>query len=256
MNNRFSVADKCALVTGAGSGLGASFALALAEQGAELILAARRADKLQETRARIEAMGARAHCVSLDVTSAQSVDDCFHELDQQGLKPEILINNAGISRESFLATTPEADWDAVLDTNLKGVFLVAQATAQRMISTSSGGSIVNVASILGIRSSIMLGAYSAAKAGVIQLTKTMALEWARYGIRVNALAPGYFSTEMNSEFLETPAGQKMLAVIPQRRVGDLEELNAPMLLLASEAGSFMTGSVVTVDGGFLLRGLS
>ncbi len=256
MRNYFDMSGRVAMVTGAGSGLGASFALALAEAGATVILAARRMDKLEQTRTSIESIGGTAHCVALDVTKKQSVDDCFHELDGQGLSVDCLVNNAGISREEFLGQMPEADWDDVFDTNIKGVFLVAQAVASRMIVTESRGSVVNVASILGFRPSKTLGAYCAAKAAVVRLTESQALEWARYGIRVNAIAPGYFSTEMNSGYLESPQAAKLLAAIPQHRIGDLKELNAAMLLLASGAGSYMNGSTIVVDGGLLLGGLS
>ncbi|HZW60201.1 MAG TPA: SDR family oxidoreductase, partial [Woeseiaceae bacterium] len=149
----------------------------------------------------------------------------------------------------------EADWDAVLDTNLKGVFMAAQAAARTMIENGNGGSIVNVASILGYRISKALGAYIAAKSGVVNLTKTMALEWARFRIRVNSIAPGYFQTEINEHFLDTEVGQRMVKQVPLRRVGRIEELAGPLLLLASDAGSYMTGSNLTVDGGHLCSSL-
>ncbi|ANO51788.1 SDR family NAD(P)-dependent oxidoreductase [Woeseia oceani] len=253
--DRFRLDGKTALITGAGSGLGRQFAMTLATAGATVVLAARRAEKLEETRSLVAKAGGEALCVSLDVTDGASVQQCFTELDDAGQSIDILVNNAGISRTGFLAELSEADWDAVVDTNLKGVFLVAQATARRMLERGRGGSIINIASILGFRVSKTLGSYVAAKSGVVNLTKTMALEWARFGIRVNAIAPGYFETEINTGFLSSPAGQTMLQQVPLRRSGVLSELDGPLLLLASEAGSYMTGSTITVDGGHLCSSL-
>ena len=165
------------------------------------------------------------------------------------------MNNSGISREGFLVDLSEEDWDAVIDTNLKGVFLVAQAAARAMIKAEKPGSIINIASVLGFRVAKMLSSYIAAKSGVVNLTKTMALEWARYGIRVNAIAPGYFLTEINEHFFKTDAAKQMLVQIPMRRIGELGELSGPLLLLASDAGSYMTGSTIEVDGGQLCSSL-
>ena len=149
----------------------------------------------------------------------------------------------------------ERNWDSVVNTNLKGVWLVAQAAARRMIENKVKGSIVNIASILGLRVAGAVAPYAISKAGVIQMTKALALEWARYGIRVNALAPGYFVTELNDDFFQSDAGQALIKRVPQRRLGQLSELDGPLLLLISNAGSFMTGSVVTVDGGHMVSGL-
>ncbi|MEQ8204923.1 MAG: glucose 1-dehydrogenase [Woeseia sp.] len=253
--DRFRLDGKTALITGAGSGLGRQFAMTLASAGAKVVLAARRAEKLEETRSLVAKTGGEALCVSLDVTDGESVRQCFAELDGAGQVVDILVNNAGISRTGFLAELSEADWDAVVDTNLKGVFLVAQATVRRMLERGHGGSIINIASILGFRVSKTLGSYVAAKSGVVNLTKTMALEWARYGIRVNSIAPGYFETEINTGFLSSPSGQAMLEQVPLRRSGALSELDGPLLLLASDAGSYMTGSTITVDGGHLCSSL-
>ncbi len=246
---------KLALVTGAGSGLGRQFALTLAEAGADVVLAARRQDKLAETRSLVEEIGGTAVVLEMDVSDSGSVNAAFSQLDDDQRSVDILVNNAGISRAGFLADLSEADWDAVVDTNLKGVFLVAQATARRMMAQGKGGSIINIASILGYRVSKSLGSYIAAKSGVVRLTQAMALEWARFGIRVNSIAPGYFPTEINDNFLETEVGKMMLKQVPMRRAGDTRELAGPLLLLASDAGSYMTGSNLTVDGGHLCNSL-
>ncbi len=253
--DRFRLDGKTALITGAGSGLGRQFAGTLASAGATVVLAARRTEKLEETREQVVAAGGVAQCIPLDVCDSAGVKQAFADLEAAGQHVDILVNNAGISRTGFLAELSEADWDAVVDTNLKGVFLVAQAAARGMLARGSGGSIINIASILGYRVSQTLGSYIAAKSGVVNLTKTMALEWARYGIRVNSISPGYFETEINEGFLRSEPGQAMLRQVPMRRSGDLRELDGPLLLLASEAGSYMTGSNLTADGGHLCSSL-
>ena len=253
--DRFNLDGRVALVTGAGSGLGRQFAETLADAGATVILAARRREKLEEAAQSIADKGGNAICVDLDVTDSASVRDCFAEAESSAGIADILVNNSGISREGFLVDLSEEDWDAVIDTNLKGVFLVAQAAARAMIKAEKPGSIINIASVLGFRVAKMLSSYIAAKSGVVNLTKTMALEWARYGIRVNAIAPGYFLTEINEHFFKTDAAKQMLVQIPMRRIGELGELSGPLLLLASDAGSYMTGSSIEVDGGQLCSSL-
>lgn len=252
---RFGLNGKLALVTGAGSGLGRQFAQTLAEAGASVALAARRREKLEETAQTIRDVGGSAICLDLDVTDATSIQTCFAELNDLAGAPDILVNNAGIARQAFLTEVSEEDWDAVLDTNLKGVFLVAQAAARAMIAANKPGSIVNIASVLGLRVSKALASYIAAKAGVVHLTRAMALELSKYGIRVNALAPGYFITEINQDQFDQGAGELLKQRVPLGRVGELPEIGGPLLLLASDAGGYMTGSVVAVDGGHVCNSL-
>ena len=245
-----------ALITGASSGLGLHFSQVLAAAGAEVVLAARRVDKLEHEVEHLLASGAKAYCVAMDVVSAQSVHDAFAAAETAvGGAIDIVINNAGISGRSFFLNVDEAEWDSVVDTNLKGAYLVAREAAKRLVAAQQPGSIINIASILGLRVTGGVSPYCASKGGLIQLTKAMALELARNKIRVNAIAPGYISTDMNSDFWETEAGKKMLARIPQRRLGQAAELDGPLLLLASEAGSYMTGAVLEVDGGHLCSAL-
>lgn len=255
MDQLFNLSGHRALVTGAGTGLGKQFAKTLAEAGAEVVLAARRRDKLKQTAKEIDNAGGTAACIDLDVTDAASVHECFHHAEQELGLIDIVVNNAGISRDNFMLELPESDWDAVLDTNLKGVFMVAQTAAQRLIAAKRPGSIINVASILGSRVIKMLGPYIAAKAGVIHMTRAMALEWARFGIRVNSISPGFFLTEINQEFMSPENEKRLTSAVPMRRIGRVEELSGAILLLASDAGSFMTGSDIVVDGGHLCGSL-
>ena len=248
----YDLSGKSAFVTGASSGLGAHFAAVLADRGANLILAARRLPALERLAAELrpKARGAVV-AMQLDVTDAASVSRAFDSLT--GI--DILVNNAGVVHSAPALEQSEADWDAVLDTNLKGVFLVAQAAAKAMRASSRGGTIINVASILGVRQAAAVLPYGVSKAGVIQMTKVLALELARFNVRVNALVPGYFDTELNRDFWSTDAGQALIRRVPQRRLGRPADLDGPLLLLASDASSFMTGSVLAVDGGHLVSGL-
>ncbi len=247
----FKLNGKVALITGAGSGFGRHFAETLAAAGATTVLAARRIEKLQETAKSITDNGGEATCIELDVTDAGSVRACFAETENSVGALDILVNNAGIARDGPILDSSEEDWDAIVDTNLKGVYLVAQAAAQSMIKAQNAGSIINIASIAGLLGAKGIAIYGAAKSGVVSLTKTMALEWVRYGIRVNAIAPGYFVTDINKDFFGSEASDHLIRAIPMRRTGELGELTVPLLLLASDAGGFMTGSVVVVDGGQL-----
>lgn len=245
------LSGKTALVTGASSGFGAHFGRVLARAGARVILAARREDALAGVKASIEADGGNASAVRLDVTSAASIAELAPHLGDV----DILVNNAGIVRTKAALDQSEEDWDAVLDTNLKGVFLMAQAAGQAMKAHGRGGSIINIASVLGVRQAGGVLPYATSKAAVIQMTKSLALELARFRIRVNAIAPGYVETDLTAAFLETEAGQAMVKRIPQRRLGRLEDLEEPLLLLASDGSAYMTGSVLVVDGGHLVSTL-
>lgn len=249
---RFDLQGRIALVTGASSGLGLHFAQALAAAGASVAVAARRTDRLAQTVGAIEDAGGRALAVPLDVTNSDSVRACFEAIEARWDAVDLVVNNAGAAVSRPLLEQSEEDWDAVVQTNLKGAWLVAQQGARRMVARGRSGAIVNIASITGERVAGGVAPYCASKAALIHLTRAMALELARHGIRVNALAPGYIDTELNRDFLGSAAGERLLARIPQRRFGRPEELVGPLLLLASEAGAFMTGSVLAVDGGHLV----
>ena len=255
MSGLFDLTGRHVLVTGASSGLGRHFAGALAKAGARLSLGARRADALAETVSRVESDGGEAHAVVMDVTDAASVERALDGAEARFGPVTVLINNAGVTITKPALDLSEADWDGVVDTNLKGVWLAAQASARRMVRHGTGGSIVNVASILGLRVAGAVAPYTVSKAAVVQLTQALALEWARHRIRVNALAPGYVQTELNDAFFESEAGKALIKRVPQRRLGAAGELDGALLLLASEAGSYMTGSVIAVDGGHLVSSL-
>jgi len=245
----FDMAGRVALVTGASSGLGESFARALAKAGAIVVVAARREDRLAKLVADIAAAGGRAHAVTLDVANPKSVEAAFAKIVKVTGAPQIVVNNAGIGSAKPALDLTEDEWRSMMATNLDGAWRVAQAAAKALVAAKKPGSIVNIASILGLRVANNLASYATAKAGLVQLTKALALEWARYGIRVNAIAPGYVETEMNQGMFDTEAGQALVKRVPMRRIGKAEELHGALFLLASDAGSYMTGSVITVDGG-------
>ncbi len=249
MTNLFDLTGRVALVTGASSGLGRQFAHTLAKAGAAVALGARRVDRLDQVAREIAAVGGRAIPVALDVTDPVSIQAALEKAAAELGPVAILINNAGIAATRALLEQSDAEWASVLETNLTGAMRVARATAQHIGLHGRGGVIVNIASIAGLRAAAQVAAYSASKAALISLTQSMALEFARFGIRVNALAPGYVETDLNRHFLESPAAQPILKRIPLRRFGEPSDLDGALLLLVSDAGRYMTGSVVVVDGG-------
>lgn len=251
---RFRLDGQLALVTGASSGIGRHCSQLLASVGAKVALASRRIDQLESLVKIIQEHGGSAKAFALDVTNDASVRACFDAIAQWGT-PSIVVNNAGISVTKSLLEQTEADWDAVIDTNLKGVWLVATEAARRMVATKVDGSIINIASILGERQINGVAPYAISKAGVIQVTKTMALELARYQIRVNAILPGYVITDLNRDFLHSELGEKLRMRIPSRRFSELSDLDGPILLLASHAGRAMSGSTIAVDGAHLVSSL-
>src|SRR3954453_10902691 len=253
MSDLFDVSQETILVTGASQGLGRQFARVLAAHGAAVILAARQTGKLKSLEDEIRGNGGRAAAVQMDVTDTASIGKAIDGAEAALGPVSVLINNAGIAVEKLAVNQTEADWDSVINANLKGAYFTATEIARRMTARRQGGNIVNIASVLGFGVSKFLSPYTISKAGIIQATKAMALELAPNGIRVNALAPGYIDTEMNHDFWATPAGEKLTKRIPQRRVGTEADLDGAILLLASSASRYMTGSVVTVDGGFLLN---
>lgn len=249
--NNQELSGKVALVTGASGGLGRHFASVLARAGAQVGLAARRVDALESLAAEISQAGGKAAVAQLDVTDGNSVAVAVASIERTLGPIGILVNNSGTSVARDLLDQTERDWDAVVDVNLKGAFLVATEVARRMRDQANGGSIINIESILSFRQAGWTAPYAASKAGLTQLTRSMALELARYGIRVNGIAPGFFLTDINREFFNTEAGAALVKRIPQRRLGNLEDLDGPLLLLASDASRYMTGATLVVDGGHL-----
>jgi NAD(P)-dependent dehydrogenase (short-subunit alcohol dehydrogenase family) len=250
MNNpiqTFSLARLKALVTGASGGLGRHFAGVLASAGAEVICCSRSADKLAPVVAGINDRGGRARAIAMDVTDRSSIGAA---LDAAG-SINVLVNNAGITQTKRLLDHTDDDWNAVIGTNLTGAWMVAQEAARRMVGAKTSGAIINITSILGSRVAGGVSAYLTSKAGLRHLTQSMALELARYNIRVNSLAPGYFVTDLNSDFLKSEAGENIRLRIPSRRFGNFEDLDGALLLLASPAGGYITGAEIVVDGGHL-----
>jgi len=246
-----SLSGKAIMVTGASSGLGAHMTRFLAAQGARVAVAARRREALDEIAADI---GEAVLPVTLDVGDDESVQAAVETVLRAFDRIDGLVNNDGMVWSGPAMEMPMADWERVIDVNLSGVFRVAQAVASRM-ADAGGGAIVNTASILGFGTSSRVTAYATSKAGVVHLTRSLALEWARHGIRVNAIAPGYFPSEMTQAYLASEAGQEMMKTIPMRRFGRPEDLDGPLELLLSDAGAYITGVTIPVDGGHLVRSL-
>jgi NAD(P)-dependent dehydrogenase (short-subunit alcohol dehydrogenase family) len=247
MDSLFSLAGKTVLITGASSGLGEHFSTVLATAGADLVLAARRTEKLDAVAARARGLGRQVSVVQMDVADHGSIESAFADMPAI----DVVVNNAGMNVVGALDVLSESDWDAVVDTNLKGVWMVSKFAVQRWRAAKQGGNIINIASVLGLRVSGHIPAYVASKAAVVQLTKAVALDYARDDIRCNAICPGYFLTDINRDYMQSPLGEKMIKRIPYKRIGNLDELNGPLLLLASDASSYMSGSVLAVDGAHL-----
>jgi len=252
MKNTPDLGGQTALITGASSGLGTSFAQFLSKAGATVVLAARRGEKCAEAAENIDG---KTLAVTLDVTDSKSIEDALNVTEEEFGPVSILVNNAGIVIDQPLIDTSEADWKRVMDTNLTGCWLMTQAVSKRMISKNVKGRIVNISSILGSTPTNQVHAYSSSKAGINQLTRTSALELSRYGISVNAIAPGYIETDLNRKFLNSTKGKLITKRIPQRRFGQLDDLEGPIILLTSPAGAYITGQIITVDGGLSLSGM-
>ena len=252
----FSLHGRCALVTRASSGLGLHFAETLARAGAHVVMAARRIEQLAQIQATLQSQGLTLSIVQMDVTCEDSISAAFtkaHELAGQPI--DLLVNNAGVAAGGPAHEITSAQWDSVMDTNLKGPWLVSREFAQRLIALKLNGVVVHIGSILGSRVAQSVSSYCASKAGLHQLTKAQALEWSRHGIRVNALAPGYIETSLNRDFFASEAGLRLIKRMPARRLGQPDELDGALLLLASDAGRFINGTIITVDGGHLASSL-
>ena len=250
MSTPFFLDGRVALVTGASSGLGRHFAVTLARAGAKVAVAARRLDRLQELVEKIEGFDGRALAISLDVTDAASVAAAVLAAETELGAIAVLVNNAGVGGSKPALETDLADWNRIIDANLTGAWLMARETARHMARLGHGGSIINIASMLGLVVRAQVPAYCASKAGLIHLTRALALELAANDIRVNAIAPGYFETDLSRPFRIAEAGSNLVQRIPQKRVGEMHELDGILMLLASDASRYMTGTVTTVDGGY------
>jgi NAD(P)-dependent dehydrogenase (short-subunit alcohol dehydrogenase family) len=245
----FDLSGKVALVTGASSGLGVRFAEVLAESGAAVVLVARRVDRLADVKEAIEKSGGKALAVEADVGDRAAMQVAFDAAEKAFGTVTILVNNAGVAHSGRAVELPEEEWRRILSTNLDAVFFCAQEAARRMLAARTGGAIVNIASVLGLGVAKGVIAYATAKAGVIQLTKALALELAFKGIRVNAIAPGWIVTDLNRDYLQSEQGAALKREIPIGRFGEARDLDGPLLLLVSDAGRFITGATVVADGG-------
>ncbi|MBP3980622.1 MULTISPECIES: SDR family oxidoreductase [unclassified Acidovorax] len=254
------LSGRVALVTGASSGLGAQFARTLARAGAGVVLASRRLEKLKELRARIEGEGGDAHVVELDVTDLDSIKAAVAHAETEMGSIDILVNNSGVSTTQRIQDVTLEDYDFIFDTNVKGAFFVAQEVGKRMLARSrgaapgsfTGGRIINIASMAGLKVLPQIGAYCMSKAAVVQMTRAMALEWGRFGINVNAICPGYIDTEINHHHWDTEQGQKLISMLPRKRVGQPQDLDALIVMLASDQSHFVNGAVIAADDGFAI----
>lgn len=252
------LSGRVALVTGASSGLGAQFARTLAAAGAAVVLAGRRVERLKELRAEIEGAGGDAHVVELDVTRHDSIKAAVARSETEVGSLDILVNNSGVSTQSRLQDVSPADYETVFGTNVKGSFFVAQEVGKRMIARAkgaapgsfTGGRIVNIASVTGLRAVPQIGIYCMSKAAVIHMTRCMALEWGRFGINVNAICPGYIDTEINHAHWDTEQGRKLIQMLPRKRVGQPKDLDALLVMLCSDQSHFVNGAVINADDGF------
>ena len=252
------LSGRVAFITGASSGLGAQFALTLSRAGAAVVLASRRVEKLKELRARIEGEGGDAHVTELDVTDLGSIQSAVAHAETEVGSIDILINNSGVSTTQRLQDVTEEDYNFIFDTNTKGAFFVAQEVGKRMLArakgaapgTFLGGRIVNIASMAGLKVLPQIGVYCMSKAAVVQMTKAMAMEWGRFGINVNAICPGYIDTEINHHHWKTEQGQKLISMLPRRRVGTPKDLDAVLVMLCANESRFVNGAVIAADDGF------
>lgn len=252
------LSGRVAFVTGASSGLGAQFARTLARAGAGVVLASRRIEKLKELRARIEGEGGDAHVVELDVTDHDSIKAAVAHAETEMGSIDILVNNSGVSTTQRIQDVTPEDYDFIFNTNVKGAFFVAQEVGKRMLARSrgaapgsfTGGRIINIASMAGLKVLPQIGAYCMSKAAVVQMTRAMALEWGKFGINTNAICPGYIDTEINHHHWQTEQGQKLVNMLPRKRVGSPEDLDALLVMLASDQSDFINGAVIAADDGF------
>lgn len=251
----FSITDKIALITGASSGIGATLAKALSDAGAKVIVAARRRERLDQLVSEIKAQGGEAFAVAMDVTDRESVNAAIATGIQALGTPTIVINNAGVASPRSFVSMEESARDYVMDTNFNGVWNVAQECARRMIDAGLPGSIVNLASVLGLTVKLGQTNYCASKGAVVQLTRAMALDLIKHNIRVNAVAPGWFRTEINAEYFDSDAGKEFITRMPAKRLGNLDELVGPVLMLCSDSASFVNGVVLPVDGAISVTGI-
>ncbi len=258
MSYSIDLSGRVALVTGASSGLGAQFAKTLAQAGAAVVLAGRRIERLKNLRAEIEAAGGDAHVVTLDVTDHDSIKSAVAHAETEVGTLDILINNSGVSTTQKLVDVSPEDYDFVMNTNTKGAFFVAQEVGKRMLArargaapgTYLGGRIVNIASMAGLRALSQIGVYAMSKAAVIHMTRAMALEWGKYGINVNAICPGYIDTEINHHYWDTEQGQKLMKMLPRKRVGQPQDLDTVLMMLCAKESHFINGAVIQADDGF------